>query len=444
MKQSLAGGRGVSLIEEAADLNDDGRLNLNDLIELAQHIANWQNLNIKTLAADVDGNKVVDLNDVTDLAQYLAGWNVKLGEDMMDYTSGLTGVVNKKVTNYVSSDGLKMPYTLLVPKNYNKNKEYPVVMFFHGADAKGTCNVKPIQKLQPFYDTDAKTMSEAIVLIPQCVNKEDAATIKIFAMTANTFAEDIARQVKKLNPKTKVGMFAYSFYDGVPDQKVKFPGNMYLSYCYLVYAAKDLEAEKVINDKLLALSATGAKVVGREYWGTHYTMNYPLNHSRKIDRNLKTLYKGKAAGIYGEPGSSFGSRGSDHYILSKLAWDPTLKREDILKDFCSIEFRKFFFALMPLLPVQFKIQFFQLPPGNIHTIIIQKIGCDPVDIIIALIGQNVDNGSIDIKKQAFDHFIFSSNILLLHKQAVSGNHHPNMNSWRSAVTLYPYKMVHDV
>ncbi|MBO5823293.1 MAG: DUF4838 domain-containing protein, partial [Lentisphaeria bacterium] len=82
----------------------------------------------------------------------------------------------------------------------------------------------------------------------------------------HNFAQDIATQVKKLNPKGKVGMFAYSFYDGIPDFKIKYPGNMYLSYCYMVYAAKDLAAEKVINDKLLALSATGAKVVGREYW----------------------------------------------------------------------------------------------------------------------------------------------------------------------------------
>ena len=45
------------------------------------------------------------------------------------------------------------------------------------------------------------------------------------------FAEDIAHQVYKLNPKAKVGMFAYSFYNGVPDQKISFPPNMYLSYC---------------------------------------------------------------------------------------------------------------------------------------------------------------------------------------------------------------------
>ena len=156
----------------------------------------------------------------------------------------------------------------------------------------------------------------------------------------HNFALDIATQVKKLNPKGKVGMFSYSFYDGIPDFEIKYPGNMYLSYCYSVYSAKDIAEENIINDKLLALSATGAKVVGREYWGTHYTMNYPLSHSRKIDRNLKTLHKGNAAGIYGEPGSSFASRGSDHYVLSKLAWNPTLKREDILMDFCVSAFGK--------------------------------------------------------------------------------------------------------
>ena len=154
------------------------------------------------------------------------------------------------------------------------------------------------------------------------------------------FAEDIAHQVYKLNPKAKVGMFAYSFYDGVPDQKISFPPNMYLSYCYIVYRAEDKAAEDEINNKLKGLAATGAKVIGREYWGCHYTMGYPLSHSRKIDRNIKTLYECKAAGIYGETGKNFGSRGTDLYILCKLAWNPTLKREDILKEYCDAAFGK--------------------------------------------------------------------------------------------------------
>ncbi|MBO4648919.1 MAG: DUF4838 domain-containing protein [Lentisphaeria bacterium] len=148
------------------------------------------------------------------------------------------------------------------------------------------------------------------------------------------FAEDIAKQVHKKNPNAKVGMFAYSFYDGVPDRKIQFPGNMYLSFCYMVMFMNEKEQQE-LDRHLEGLAATGGRVIGREYWGTHYTMNYPLSHSRKIDRNLKLLYKVKAAGIYGETGKDFAARASDLYILMKLSWDPTLKREDILHDFCN-------------------------------------------------------------------------------------------------------------
>ena len=67
-------------------------------------------------------------------------------------------------------------------------------------------------------------------------------------------------------------------------------------------------------------------------------MNYPFSHSRKIDRNINALHKANAAGIYGETGKCFAARASDYYILCKLSWDPTLKREDLLKEFCDAAF----------------------------------------------------------------------------------------------------------
>ena len=151
------------------------------------------------------------------------------------------------------------------------------------------------------------------------------------------FAEDIANQVHKLNPKANVGMFAYSFFDGVPDKKIHFPGNMYLSFCYMVSFMSE-EEQQELEQRTIGLAATGARIFGREYWGTHYTMNYPLSHSRKIDRNMKLLYRCGAGGIGGEPGAAFAPRATDLYILTKLSWDPTLKREDILHDFCDSAF----------------------------------------------------------------------------------------------------------
>ena len=147
------------------------------------------------------------------------------------------------------------------------------------------------------------------------------------------FAGDIARQVKKLNPNAKIGMFSYSIFSGVPDDKIDFPGNMYLATCYMIAFLSDEELAELENH-LRGLAATGARIIARESWGNHYIMDYPVLHSRKIERDLKLLHKLKAAGVYGEIGKCFGARATDIYVVQKMTWDPTLNRDDILRDFC--------------------------------------------------------------------------------------------------------------
>ena len=151
------------------------------------------------------------------------------------------------------------------------------------------------------------------------------------------FLSDIAWQVYKASPTSKVGLFSYSCYADVPTKKVNLPPNVYLSCCYLVYGL-DAKGEAALGEKLAGLAATGAQIVGREYWGTHYTMRYPLSHSRKIDRNLKLLHKLGAAGIYGETGNNFAVRASDLYLLARLAWNPEVDRAAELRDFCDKAF----------------------------------------------------------------------------------------------------------
>ena len=159
------------------------------------------------------------------------------------------------------------------------------------------------------------------------------------------FLSDIAWQVYRASPTSKVGLFSYSCYSHAPTKKFSLPPNVYLSCCYLVYNM-NAGQQAALEEKLSALAGTGAQIVGREYWGTHYTMRYPLSHSRKIDRNLKHLHKIGAAGIYGEPGNSFAPRASDLYLLARLAWDPTLDRAEALRDFCDKAFGKAAGAVM--------------------------------------------------------------------------------------------------
>ena len=151
------------------------------------------------------------------------------------------------------------------------------------------------------------------------------------------FLSDVAWQVYRKSPTSKVGLFSYSCYDKVPKGKFSLPPNVYLSCCYLVYSMNAQE-EAQLAEKLEGLSRTGAQIIGREYWGCHYTMRYPLSHSRKIDRNLKLLHRLGAAGVYGEPGRNFAPRATDLYLLTLLAWDPTANREAALRDFCEKAF----------------------------------------------------------------------------------------------------------
>ncbi len=151
------------------------------------------------------------------------------------------------------------------------------------------------------------------------------------------FLCDVAWRVYRASPTSKVGLFSYSIYSDVPTKKFKLPPNVYLSCCYIVYGENKAGID-VLDGKLTGLAELGAQIIGREYWGTHYTMRYPLSHSRKIDHNIKLLHRIGAAGIYGATGNSFAVRASDLYLLTLLAWDPTANREAALRDFCEKAF----------------------------------------------------------------------------------------------------------
>jgi len=45
---------------------------------------------------------------------------------------------------YASTEGVRMPYRLYVPPNYDAKQKYPLVIWLHGSDAIGTDNLKQI------------------------------------------------------------------------------------------------------------------------------------------------------------------------------------------------------------------------------------------------------------------------------------------------------------
>lgn len=71
--------------------------------------------------------------------------------------------------SYTSSVGLELPYRILYPENYDKNKKYPVILFLHGAGERGNDNEKQlVHGAKLFLQEENRKKYPAIVLFPQC------------------------------------------------------------------------------------------------------------------------------------------------------------------------------------------------------------------------------------------------------------------------------------
>ena len=78
---TLPGGKTQTMTIESVkygDLNDDGKVNLLDLILIRKYLAKWS-VTINEEAADMMNNGKINLVDLTYLRKYLAKWEITLG-----------------------------------------------------------------------------------------------------------------------------------------------------------------------------------------------------------------------------------------------------------------------------------------------------------------------------------------------------------------------------
>lgn len=70
---------------------------------------------------------------------------------------------------YKTATGNTLPYRLLYPKNYDKTKKYPVILFLHGSGERGTDNEKQLTHgAKLFLDEQNREQYPCFVLMPQC------------------------------------------------------------------------------------------------------------------------------------------------------------------------------------------------------------------------------------------------------------------------------------
>lgn len=66
-----------------------------------------------------------------------------------------------------------LPYRLLYPLNYNKNKQYPLVLFLHGAGQRGNDNETQLAGVpKALTDSIGRQKYPCFILVPQCAKKD--------------------------------------------------------------------------------------------------------------------------------------------------------------------------------------------------------------------------------------------------------------------------------
>lgn len=70
---------------------------------------------------------------------------------------------------FKGTNGLSMKYRLYVPSNYDPNKDYPVILFLHGAGHRGNDNAAPVKGIiYNLFNHKNPLVDDTIVLVPQC------------------------------------------------------------------------------------------------------------------------------------------------------------------------------------------------------------------------------------------------------------------------------------
>lgn len=98
-----------------------------------------------------------------------------------------------KKETFKDQSGNTLPYRILYPKDYNKDKAYPLILFLHGSGERGNDNEAQLNHVAPLLLQERENAeNETIVILPQCseddmwVNPELRSNLKEFR---NLYAE---------------------------------------------------------------------------------------------------------------------------------------------------------------------------------------------------------------------------------------------------------------
>ena len=86
---------------------------------------------------------------------------------------------DKKIFSQGSGSGI-LPYRILLPKYFDVEKKYPLILFLHGSGERGNDNEKQLTHGAELFIRDSiRERFPAIVVFPQCAEKSTWTRIQV-------------------------------------------------------------------------------------------------------------------------------------------------------------------------------------------------------------------------------------------------------------------------
>ena len=277
--------------------------------------------------------------------------NIKTTNDKV-YKASVNVITNNKIKNLIVDDFIKLEYkdptngnilkyNLYVPKNYNKNKSYPLVLFIH--DAGNVSNNSDITLIQglgavSFASPSDQAKHESFVLAPQY----EKATVNDNNETTN-YLDTTVNLIKEIEGKYNIdanrlyttgqsmgGMSSIALNIKYPDLfaasylvacqwDAQLMSSMYNKNMWIVVSQGDLKAYPGMNASTEVFEQLGGKV-DRAVWSGNATKEEIAINAEKMiemDANIKYVALEKGTVV---PSGQNDNGGSNHTNTWRIAY----------------------------------------------------------------------------------------------------------------------------
>lgn len=186
------------------------------------------------------------------------------------------------------SKGDTMPYRILLPQNFDAQKQYPLVLFLHGAGERGNDNEKQLTHgAKMFLEDSIRNKYPAIIVFPQCAQNSFWANID-FKIDSVTNKRALVYKVD--GEPTKAMELLLGLYNNLketyhPDQSRLYVGGLSMGGMGTFEIARRLPDNFAAAFAICggANTATAAQLKNTAWWIFHGLKDEVVNPQNSID-----------------------------------------------------------------------------------------------------------------------------------------------------------------